>query len=632
MANNSHPHQSQTGLMRSRLFAPFFWTQFLGAFNDNIFKNALLALITFSSLYATGVGTDTMNNIGSMLFILPFFLFSAFAGQLADKYEKSFLIRRIKLFEIVAMSLAAIGFYFNSVWGLMFILFMMGTQSAFFGPVKYSIIPQHLRKDELVSGNALVETGTFIAILLGTIGSGVLSKLDNAPMWFSLLVVVIAIFGWLTSRRIPEAPAASPELEISFSPWKDTWATIAFARENKAIFLAVIGISWFWFLGVSYLTQLYSYSKMILHGDQTVVTTLLSVFSIGIAVGSLLCDRLSGHKIELGLVPLGSIGLSIFGFDLYLHSQPVESTGLITFTEFLLEPWSYRVLMDFLLIGTFGGFYIVPLYAMIQERSEEKQRSRIFAAINIMNALFMVAAGIAGVLFLSIIGLSVPEFFMVLAVMNAIVAVYIYRTIPEFFMRFLIWMITHTMYRVKHEGLDKIPDEGACVLVCNHVSFMDALIVGGACRRPIRFVMFKPIFDLPVLHYIFKTGKSIPIHSQKLDPVTYERAFEMISKELQDGEIVCLFPEGKLTTTGEIDTFRKGVEQIIGKDPVPVIPIALKGLWGSFFSHKDGSALTKVPRRIWSRVTMVVGEPIAAEDVSAQRLEDEVKALRGVDA
>ncbi len=632
MEQQSHQHQSQTGLMRSRLFAPFFWTQFLGAFNDNLFKNALLTLITFNALYATSISTDVMNNIGAVLFILPFFLFSAFAGQLADKYEKSFLIRRIKLFEIVAMCFAAICFYFNTAWGLMLVLFLMGTQSAFFGPVKYSIIPQHLRSDELVSGNALVETGTFLAILLGTIGSGLLSKVDDAPMWFSIIVVVMAIIGWLTSRAIPVAPAPSPEINVTFRPWKDTWETIAFSRENKAIYLAIIAISWFWFLGASYLTQLYNYSKVFLHGDQSVVTSLLAVFSIGIAAGSLLCDKLSGHKIELGLVPLGSIGLSIFGFDLYLHSQPVSGTELISFKEFLTEPWSYRVLLDFFLIGTFGGFYIVPLYAMVQERSEEKHRSRIIAAINIMNALFMVVSGIVGVIFLSVIGVGIPEFFMVLALMNAVVAIYIYRTIPEFFMRFLIWVITHTMYRVRHEGLDKIPDTGACVLVCNHVSYMDALIIGGAYRRPIRFVMFKPIYHLPVLHYIFKIGKAIPIHSQKIDPVTYENAFKMISHELRDGEIVCLFPEGKLTTTGEIDTFRKGIEQIIATDPVPVIPMALKGLWGSFFSHKDGSALTKAPRRFWSKVDLVVGDPIDAKDVSAQKLEDAVKALRGANA
>ncbi len=630
---DKHPteaHGSQFGLLKSRYFGPFFWTQFLGAFNDNVFKNALLALITFNLAYRTDVGSDTMNNIGSVLFILPFFIFSAMAGEVADKFEKAWLIRRIKLLEIVIMLVAAVGFYFNSVWGLFFVLFMMGTQSAFFGPVKYSIIPQHLHKDQLVGGNALVESGTFIAILLGTIGAGVLSKQENAPTLFAVVVVVLAILGWLASRTIPIAPAPSPEIRIRFNPFTETWKTMRFARQNKAVYLAVLGISWFWFLGASYLTQLYNYSKQVLYGDQTVVTALLATFSIGIAVGSLLCEKLSGKKVELGLVPLGSIGLSLFGLDLYFHVQPQPQLGdLLTVGAFMAEPWSYRVILDFLMIGIFGGFYIVPLYAMVQERSDEKSRSRVIAAVNIMNALFMVVSGGVAVLCLSVLKLSIPEFFLILAVLNVIVAVYIYTVIPEFFMRFLIWVITHTMYRVKHEGLDNIPDEGPAVVVCNHVSYMDALIIGGACRRPIRFVMFKPIYQLPVLHFIFKTGKAIPIHSQKSDPDAYQRAFDQISAELKDGEVVAIFPEGKLTTDGEIDTFKKGIEKIIERDPVPVVPAALCGLWGSFFSHRGGSALTKIPKRFWSRVTLKVADPLPADEASAERLEQIVKALRG---
>ncbi len=587
---------SQFGLLCSRFFGPFFWTQFLGAFNDNVFKNALLALITFNALYATGIDTDTMNNIGSMLFILPFFLFSALAGEMADKYEKAWLIRKIKLFEIVIMLLAAIAFLMNSVWGLFAVLFMMGTQSTFFGPVKYSLIPQHLHKDQLVGGNALVETGTFVAILLGTVGAGMVSKLPDATHWFAVVVVITAVLGWLASRSIPVAPAPGPEIKIRFNPFTGTWKTIRFARQNKAVYLSILGISWFWFLGVSYLTQLYNYSKHVLFGDQTVVTALLATFSIGIAIGSLLCEKLSGRKIELGLVPLGSIGLSLFGLDLYFHTQPHPvAGGLLDVWAFLEEPWSYRVIVDFLMIGIFGGFYIVPLYAMVQDRSEEKYRSRTIAAVNILNALFMVIAGIAAVVLLGVMELSIPGFFMILAGLNVIVAVYIYTVIPEFFMRFLIWVITHTMYRVHHDGLQKIPDTGAFVMVCNHVSYMDALIIAGACRRPIRFVMFKPIYDLPVLNFIFRTARTIPIHSQKKDPEAYQKAFDRISEELREGEIVAIFPEGKLTTDGEIDEFKKGIEKIIERDPVPVIPSALCGLWGSFFSHRGGAALAKLP-------------------------------------
>ncbi|MCG8671086.1 MAG: MFS transporter [Pseudomonadales bacterium] len=619
---------SQFALLGTKRFAPFFWTQFFGAFNDNVFKNALLILFTFSAAYQTGTDVSLLNNAAAALFILPFFLFSALAGEVADKYEKSWLIRRIKLFEIVVMTLATIAFWFNSSYALLCILFLMGTQSTFFGPVKYSIIPQHLKPRELIGGNALVESGTFLAILVGTIVGGLLSKLDNGPQWVSLVVVLIAFVGWLTSRGIPDAPAANSNIKINFNPLTETFKTIQFARRDRAVFLSVMAISWFWFLGAAYLTQLPKFTQDVLLGDQTVVTALLAFFSIGIALGSLLCEKLSGHKVELGLVPLGSIGLSIFGIDLFF-STPSHPGQVIGFMEFFVQGESYRVLIDFIAIGIFGGLYIVPLYAMIQERTEPEYRARTIAALNIMNAFFMVVSAISGILFLGIFKLSIPEFFLILAIMNAVVAMYIYSTVPEFAMRFLIWVITHTMYRVKHTNLSKIPEQGAAVLVCNHVSYMDALIIAGACRRPIRFVMFKPIYDLPVLNFIFRTGKTIPIHSKSKDPETYTAAFERISQELKDDEVVCIFPEGKLTTDGEIDEFKNGIEKIIAKDPVPVVPMALKGLWGSFFSHKDGGALTTRPRRFWSRVELVASDPIQPEEASAATLQEKVSALRG---
>ena len=620
--------QSQFSLLKTVRFAPFFWTQFFGAFNDNVFKNALMALLTFGILQS-GMELSKMNNLGAMLFILPFFLFSALAGQLADKYEKSRLIRYIKVLEIFIMVLGALCFVYLETWGLMLLLFLMGTQSTFFGPVKYSIIPQHLRSEELVGGNALVETGTFIAILLGTIAANIMSNWQSGPQIIACIVVVIALLGFVTCLKIPEGKAPSPNLTIRFNPITETWHTIQFSRENKAVFLAIMGISWFWFLGAAYLTQIYEYTKVNLGGASSVVMTLLSAFSIGIAAGSLLCERLSGHKIELGLVPLGSIGLTVFGLDLFFHTTPAPTGALIEVGQFLSNPTNYRVIFDFVMIGISGGLYIVPLYAMVQERSEEEHRSRIIAAINIMNALFMVVSAATGVLLLGFMDLSIPEFFLVLAIMNAVVAWFIYTVIPEFAMRFLIWIITHTMYRVTHTNLNKIPDTGPCVLVCNHVSYMDALIIAGACRRPVRFVMFKPIYDLPVLNFIFRTGKTIPIHSRSSDPTTYENAFTRISEELRDDEVVCIFPEGKLTEDGEIDEFRAGIEKIIATDPVPVVPMALRGLWGSFFSHKDSKALSKMPRRFWSRVELIASDAIAPEQVTAMLLQERVSALRG---
>ncbi|PIE41687.1 MAG: hypothetical protein CSA49_02215 [Gammaproteobacteria bacterium] len=428
---------SQFALLGTRRFAPFFCTQFFGAFNDNVFKNALLILFTYSAAYQTEINTSTLNNIAAGLFILPFFLFSAVAGDIADKFEKSWLIRRIKIFEIIIMCLASIALWFNSSYALLGILFLMGTQSAFFGPVKYSIIPQHLSSKELVGGNAWVEAGTFLAILLGTILGGLLSKIDNGSQWVSFVVISIAIVGWLTSRKIPLAPAVNSDIKINLNVFSATLKTVQSAHQKRPIFLAILAISWFWFLGAAYLTQLPQYTRNVLLGDQTVVTCLLACFSIGIAAGSLLCERLSGHKVELGLVPLGSIGLSVFGIDLFF-SVPTHSGSVISFSEFFSHGESYRVLLDFLAIGISGGLYIVPLYAMIQERTEEAHRARIIAGLNIINAVFMVASALSGILFLGIFNITIPEFFLILAIMNVVVALYIYTAIPEFTLRFLI--------------------------------------------------------------------------------------------------------------------------------------------------------------------------------------------------
>lgn len=630
-SNNEHQDprdHSQFSLLKTRRFAPFFLTQFLGAFNDNIYKNSLMAMITFGLLSST-LDLSLMNNIGAMLFILPFFLFSALAGQLSDKYEKSYLIRRIKLLEIVIMCLGAIAFYFSMTAGLMLLLFLMGTQSAFFGPVKYSIIPQHLDNHELVGGNALVEMGTFLAILIGTLVASILATQSDGILWVSAIIICVAILGYLVSRKIPSAPAANPDLKIRFNPFTETWRTISYSREQKSVFLAVLAISWFWFLGAAYLTQIYGFAKDYLGGDQSVVMVLLATFSIGIATGSLLCERLSGHKVELGLVPLGSIGLTIFGMDLFLHSLPELGPELITAGQFLSSPSNLRIVADFLLIGVFGGFYIVPLYAMVQARSAPEKRSQVIAAINIMNALFMVMSAIVGIIVLGLLDLTIPQFFLILAVLNALVAIYIYRTIPEFAMRFIIWVLTHTMYRVRHIDLHKIPDEGACVLVCNHVSFVDALLIGGACRRPVRFVTFKPIYNMPVLNFIFRTAKAIPIDSRKADPEGYEQAFARIADELKNGEVVCIFPEGKLTTDGEIDEFKNGISRILQETPVPVIPMALRGLWGSFFSHKDRPALSQMPKRFWSKIDLVVGDSISPDQATPENLKLKVEALRG---
>jgi len=620
-------------LLRQRRFGPFFWTQFSGAFNDNLFKNALILLIAYSgSQLAGGMDSNILINLAAGLFVLPFFLFSATAGQIADKLEKSRLIRAIKLLEIAIMILAAVALVLGNVWLLLSVLFLLGTQSAFFGPVKYGLLPQHLHDQELVAGNGLVEMGTFVAILLGTIGGGLLIAIgDSGSWWVAGAAMLVAVAGYLIARGIPWTPAVDPGLKINWNPFTETINIIGFMRANRTVFLSIVGISWFWFFGALYLTQFPNYTHLILGGNELVGTMLLATFSIGIGIGSLLCDRMAGQKVEIGLVPFGSIGLSLFAIDLYFAVPPdaLTGAGLIGPMAFLSEAWAWRVMIDIFGLSLFGGFYIVPLYALVQQRSRKSHLSRIIAGNNIINALAMVVAAVVGALLLGVAGLSIAETFLIVALLNVVVALYIYNQVPEFLMRFLVWILIHTLYRVRVINRQGLPEKGPAVLVCNHVSYIDALIIGGSCPVPIRFVMHHKIFRIPVMSFIFRTAKAIPVASKKEDPTMLEQAMDRVAGELADGQIVCIFPEGALTPDGEIQAFKPGIERIIERSPAPVYPIAVRGLWKSFFSRSGGRAFVKLPRGFHRRIELVVGEPVQPADVQASDLQERVQALRG---
>ncbi len=430
------------------------------------------------------------------------------------------------------------------------------------------------------------------------------------------------------SRAIPVTPPVSPELEINWNPFTETWRNLRFAQRNRVVWLSMLGISWFWFYGAIFLAQFAGFSREILGGDEHVVTFLLAAFSVGVGAGSLLCEKLSGRRIELGLVPFGAIGLTLFAVDLWLASRGLSARQLAGLGAFLSTPAHWHVTIDLVLIGLFGGFYIVPLYALIQERSEPSHRSRIIAANNILNAIFIVAsAGIAIGLLKA--GLTIQELFLVTGLMNAAVALFIFRLVPEFLMRFLAWMLIHTFYRVDKEGLDRIPETGACVIICNHVSYVDAVVIAGCVRRPIRFVMDHRIFRVPVLSFIFRTMRTIPIASAREDAALKERAFADVAKALAEGEIVGIFPEGALTTTGEMGAFRPGIERIVRETPVPVVPLALSGLWGSFFSRShEGKAMRRL-RGVFSRIALRAAPAVAPEQVSLPALQTTVLALRG---
>ncbi len=614
--------------MRARRFLPLFLTQFFGALNDNLFKNALLVMIASAGLAAVGE-VNTLVNLAAGLFILPFFLFSALAGQLADKYEKSRIIRQIKLAEILIMLLGALAFQLGALWLLLAVLFLMGTQSAFFGPVKYAILPQHLGEEELVAGNARVGMGTFVAILLGTIAGSLIGGSPAAHWLAGLAVVAVAVLGWLSSCRIPPAESGAAALQLDWNAPRISWQLIRLAAEKHSVFLAILGISWFWMLGASYLTQMPNFTVTVLKGEPGVIALVLSAFTVGVAVGSMLCGRLCGPRVEIGLVPLGALGLSLLGIDLYFAAKAYHSDTVLAPLAFLSRAASWRILLDILLLGLFGGLYIVPLYAMVQVRTPAEKRARIIGSNNIINALFMVLASVLGILFLGVAGFSIAELFLTLALMNIAVALFIFLQVPEFSMRFLVWLMGHSLYRVEHHGLEHIPLRGAAIIVCNHVSYVDALLLAGAVRRPIRFIMYKPIYELPVLNFIFRTGGAIPICSPKEDAQAYQQAMDSIAEALEQGQLLCLFPEGKLTHDGEVDSFRNGIERILERNPVPVVPMALCGLWQSFFSRSNGGAFRKPFRPGWRRVAVVSGVPVPARAATAEQLHSLVSALRG---
>ncbi len=501
---------SQSHLLGKRRFLPLFVTQFLGALNDNVLKNALVVLLTFQAASWTTLKPELLANLAAGIFILPFFLFSATAGQLADKFDKARLARLVKVLEIGIVLVAGAGFVLHNIQVLMGSLFLLGTHSTLFGPVKYAILPQHLQERELIGGNALIEAGTFAAILLGTLVGGLLAGSVGASGMITVAGLTIAVTGYLASRSIPTAPAPAPELRVNLNPIVETWRSIRFARESRTVFLSILGISWFWLYGALFLAQFPAFTKNVLGGSETAVTLLLAVFTLGIGSGSMLCERLSAGRVELGLVPFGSIGLTLFGLDLALAS-PATPVGHVPLgaLALIMQPGVWRILADLVLIGLFGGFFIVPLYALVQQRSEASHRARVIAANNIFNALFMVLGAAAAAILLAS-GLSIPMLFATAAVCNAAVALYIYGLVPEFLVRFVVWLLVHIIRRLRTDGIDRIPEQGAALLLCaEEDSTITARLLMASCRRPIRFVLQHEAVHGPLFRFIFGQSRAI---------------------------------------------------------------------------------------------------------------------------
>ena len=611
-------------LLTERRFLPYFCTQFLGAFNDNVYRNAFAILIVY---FLAEEHRGIYVSLALVAFILTFFLFGAITGQLADKYEKAWLIRQIKLAEIIIMLCGCVALYFKNVPAMLAVLFALGTQSTFFGPIKYSILPQHVKPNEILSANAYVEAGTFIAILLGQVLGGALSEKEAYLPFLMTSIVGFAVLGWLSARSIPDAPAAAPDLKLSFNIFTKTAEIINMARENHGVFLSILANSWFWFFSAIILTLFPIFAIDVLNGDPKVAIFLMATFTVGIALGSVACSVFSSGRVELGLVPIGALGISLFTWNLGA-SDIASGDQVRSLLEVIAVPGVISALLNMVLLAFFSGLFIVPLYTYMQTKSSEKNRSRIIASNNIINSLFMIAAGGLSIA-LGAWGFDVMEIFKIVAVLNLIVAIYILIKIPEYFLRLVSWLLMHSIYRIKKKDLDKIPEEGPALLVCNHISFFDPPILLALLPRPARFVMWYGIYELPVVGVLFRCLKAIPIGNRRERPELVDQAFDSIAEQLEAGRLVVIFPEGGITRDGEINKFQPGIDRIIKRTPVPVIPLALRGVWGTWASRKRGRALKGLPSSFMKRLTLIAGDPVAPEDASRVVMYDKVSQLRG---
>jgi 1-acyl-sn-glycerol-3-phosphate acyltransferase len=624
----AHDAPNQFALLAQRRFAPFFWVQFLGAGNDNLFKFAFTVMVTYQ-LQVAWLPPSLAGLVIGALFITPFLLFSATSGQLSDKIDKTVMIRSVKTLEIAIMALAGWGFVARNVPLLLACVLLMGLHSTLFGPVKFAYLPQHLNERELTGGNGMVSMGTFVSILLGNVAGGLLIAIpETGARWTAGACLAVAVLGRLVAQAVPASPAPDPQLRINWNPFSETWRNLLLAHQNIVVFRSLLGISWMWFFGSVFLGLFPAFARDVLHGGEQVASLLLVVFSVGVGTGALLCEVMSRRHVEIGLVPLGAIGMTVFAVDLCFASRGLPAGPLMSALEFIGRPAHWRVMLDLFGLSLFAGIYSVPMYALIQLRCQPTHRARIIAANNILNALFIIVSSL-GVGALLSAGLTIPHVFGVIGVLNALVAFYIFMLVPEYLLRFVAFVLTRLVYRFKVRGEEHIPVDGAAILVCNHVSFVDAVLLMAASPRPIRFIMDHRIFASPLLGALFRLAKAIPIAPRSEAPEIYDNAFAQARQVLADGDLLCIFPEGNITRDGQLGEFRGGIMKILQTHPVPVVPLALQNLWGSYFSRVErGTAMVKPFRRgAFSRVGLVAGAPLAPAGVTPAVLREKVQSL-----
>ena len=584
-------------LLRSRRLAPLLVTQTLGAINDNLFKNALVVLVLFQ---ATSGGAAMVAAAGGV-FIFPYVLLSATAGQIADRFEKQRTIVWVKVAELGLMVLAAIGFWLGSLPVLFAVLFGLGIQATFFSPLKYSILPNHLAESELVSGNGLVEAGTFLGILIGTIAGGALFVLPNGPLIVSVAGLLIAGGGIASALFIPTARSDAPDLRVGWNLGRETTQLVSAARGNRPVWLCLLGISWFWVVGATLLAELPTLVRDDIGADAHVVTLMLTFFSVGVGAGSLLCARILKGEVTARHVPFAAIGLSVFIWD-FAHSIG-HVHGLPDVQAVLSSLAGWRMLIDLLLLSACGGLYSVPLYAIIQEQSAPAERARMIAANNVVNALAMAAAAAVTAL-LALVGVTPVTILLVTAVANFAVALWIVRILPRDTLRAIFQRYFETFHGVDITGLENIPPEGQrAIYVCNHQSFGDGCFLAA-------FLPGNPMFavDINTSQKWWARPFMAAIRHFDVDPANAFSTKAMV-RAVKDGERLVIFPEGRITRTGALMKVYEGAGLVADKAGAVIVPIRIDGLQFSHLSRLAG----RVPRRLFPRLSMKVLPPVALD-------------------
>ena len=618
------------GLFSSQKFLPIFIAQFLGALNDNIFKSALLILIAFSLTNQQAQATAT-SNLAAILYIIPIFLVSYIAGQLADRSNKPRMIQKNKIAEITIAFMSAAALWSESTELLLSALFLMGAQSAMFGPNKYAILPQLMQGRDLVQANAHIATGTFIAVLIGTVMGALLIQTEQAWRWVGLSMLVIAVLGFIAAKRIPEIEVGESDLQIDWNPLSQIQKVLRIARLNKMVWLAMLGVAWFWFVGTAYLTQLPALVRFIGGGDESVVTLFLVLFVSGIALGCAISANWSGARSDLGIVPCALLGLFIWGVDFAiippLPENPLNTGNLLSVTEFLTSWRGIHLSFDMVLVGFFSGAFALPLFIELQHQTRRENRARMIALSNMLNAIAMISSSALALLMLNLLDVSLSTFLIIVAIFSGAITLFFGQKLMLQTFRFLSYLVCRGLYKINVEGLEKLPRTGPALLVCNHLSFADPPVIFGISRRPIRFMMYSDLYNKRWIRWAFAAVGAIPTCSPLENRAVFRKAMETATEALKNGEMVMIFPEGKVTRDGKPNPFKRGVEKILEVHPVPVYPIGLTGLWASMLSYANGKPFEGLPKKPRIPVRLSIGDAIDPEQATVMQLEAEVLAL-----